>query len=169
MGYDHTQIAFSRITLVDGYYYDKEGAPLHGQSVQYFALKEPNKGLAPEFNFTDYTPVLILIELGTNDRNLGVPEKLFKSTYVKFVEDIKAKYPSAKIVLFRNSFCNQFSAAVFSDIFQYLQAAGYTGVFYIEPANWITQADKLDGCHPSIAGHQKIADSLVVRLKEILK
>ncbi len=168
MGCDHAQIAFGGIPLVDGYRSSANGSPQHGQSVQYFALKEPNNGLYPAFNFTDYFPVIIVIELGTNDMNLGVPKNLFVSTYIKFIQNIHSKYPDAKIVLFRNSFCAQYSIADYNTIVKTLQSSGIEKVYYIEPQNWISQIDKIDDCHPNIEGHVKLADSLAVKLTEII-
>lgn len=159
LGCDHTQISFCGITLTDGYRYTYSGAPYWGMSLQYFWTKEPNYKLNPDWNFTQYTPQLIVINLGTNDSFTGVPSTLFQSTYITFLENVRAKNPNA-IILCMRTFNGYFETETSNAVTQ-RNNAGDAKVYYLDTNGWITTSDMSDGVHPTDSGHQKIADKLV--------
>jgi lysophospholipase L1-like esterase len=167
MGFDHTQIAYGGITLVEGY--RTLTGPQHGQVEQYFALKEPPGDVDTKFNFTDYTPVMIVIELGANDRGAHVPVDYFEQQYILFLQKIRVKYPGAKIVMLKTSFCGgDYANAQMHEVVNTFNNAGDKKVYFVDISDWVTNADLVDGCHPSITGNKKIADSLNTKLVDIL-
>ncbi len=166
LGLDHTQIASSGITLTEGY--RNQNSLPHGMIVGYFSLKEPPNDVNIPFNFTDYVPEAIVIELGTNDEKVHVPLAEFQRQYILFLQQIRAKYPSCKLILQGNSFCNSFGNAQIINVVNYFNNRSDTKVYYINTTGWVTNKDLVDGCHPSLAGNKKIADSLLPKLKAIL-
>lgn len=147
---EHTQIAYPGIRLVSG-----DNGP--GMDVQYFKLQNPSFATAPAWDFTRYTPKIIVINLGTND-NGHVPEDQFRDSYITFLGNIRAKFPNAEIFAmrtFNGYLVTPTVAAVNARI-----AAGDAKVHYIDTNGWLTGADYTDGLHPSVAGNIKAANLL---------
>ncbi len=147
---EHTQIAYPGVRLVTS-----GNGP--GMDVQYFKLQNPAYTTAPAWDFTRYTPKVIVINLGTND-NGHVPDDQFRDTYISFLANIRAKFPNVEIFVVRtfiNVMTNPTIAAVNARI-----AAGDTKVHYIDTNGWLTNADYTDGLHPSVAGNIKAAGLL---------
>jgi len=167
MGYDHTQIAFGGITLVDGY--NNHNNLPHGQATAYFELKEPSAPNNSRFNFNDYTPAMIVIELGTNDGASHVPIDKFEKTYINFIKNIRLKYPDTKIVLLSYTSCSNYGAAQTQHVVELYNNAGDKKIYFISTDKWLAVADDtVDGCHPNASGNKKLADSLQPRLTDIL-
>ena len=63
------------------------------------------------WDFKKYTPEIVSIALGTNDlsngdrehRRLPFDSAVFVSSYIKFVQQVKSKYPEAQIALLKQS------------------------------------------------------------------
>jgi lysophospholipase L1-like esterase len=149
---EHTQIAYPGVNLVSGY----TGV---GQDVQYFKEQSFNYTNSPNWNFTNYTARLVVINLGQNDGGAnGVPGTIFQSDYTNFLANIRAKYPSADIFclrVFLGFMASQTQAAVAAR-----NAAGDLKVHYIDTTGWLTNSDYNDGVHPSNSGHIKVANLL---------
>ncbi len=147
---EHTQIAYPGIRLVSG-----DNGP--GMDVQYFKLQNPSFNAAPTWDFTRYTPKVIVINLGTND-NGHVPEAQFRDSYITFLSNIRARFSTVEIFVmrtFNGYLVTPTVAAVNARI-----AAGDTKVHYIDTDGWMTGADYTDGLHPSVAGNIKAANLL---------
>ncbi len=165
---DHTQISHPGITLVDGYSYDGNWAPLRGQSVQYFLLKQPNQELNQAWDFNIYTPKVIVINLGTNDHNLEVPKTIFQSVYFTFLKDIRDKYADAEIFVMR-TFAGYYEQETKNVVNQRIRAND-TKIHYIDTSNWLlVPEDYTDGTHPNDAGHLKVAKNLLPILQPYFK
>lgn len=173
LGMDHTQMAVSGITLVNGYFHP--GGPYPGMDNLYFktrsALDCPDTTCAnnPPWNFSTYSPKLIVINLGTNDAILktgAVPNDVFQTRYRDFLAALRAKHPNAEIVAlgtFRGYYLPETEAAVNARV-----SAGDTKVHFVKTVGWITGSDTVDGLHPSDAGHVKITGLLVPELQKYL-
>jgi lysophospholipase L1-like esterase len=167
---DHTQIAYSGITLVDGYHYNYSGAPQRGQNYQYFVMQEPNSPVPNiGWTFANYIPRVVVINLGTNDGGLGVPSERFQINYVTFLQNIHARFPNATILALR-PFYGYYATQIRCAVNQ-VYNAGDRSVRYIDTTGWIssspcgTNYDTYDGWHPTVAGHQKIANILAPILR----
>jgi lysophospholipase L1-like esterase len=162
LGSDQIQISYPGITLCKDYRNDYPGAPTVGQEQRYFWLKQPNKDQTP-WNFSNYTPDLVVINLGTNDRSikLNIPPSVFEQAYKDFLRNIRDKLPTTKIIVlrtFRGYLKEETVNAVNARI-----AVGDTKVFYVDTEGWLdmnSQVDYFDKIHPTKAGHQKLAEKL---------
>jgi lysophospholipase L1-like esterase len=176
LGAEHTQIAFSGITLVDGHHYPDNHWP--GMESIYLKLKTVLDCLDvacttnPAWSFSNYTAKVVVINLGTNDQNLGADSTSpadFQSRYTAFLQNIRAKYPNADIFVmrtFNGYYQTQIQAAVNAR-----SSAGDTKVHYINTDGWLIPApspDFADLFHPTDAGHVKIANRLVPILQPYL-
>ncbi|HMD68903.1 MAG TPA: GDSL-type esterase/lipase family protein, partial [Chitinivibrionales bacterium] len=152
---EHTQIAYVGISLVNGYGQQHTT----GMATQYFKLQDISYGASVNWNFSLYTPKVVVINLGTNDGETGTPTDLYQSTYITFLDSIRAKFPKVNIfVLVPNAgyMRAQDSAAYLARL-----AAGDSGVHYLNTTGWLTSAYlEPDGIHPNESGHAKLASLL---------
>ena len=155
LGCEHTQIAYVGISLVNGYGQQHTT----GMATQYFKLQDISYGASVNWNFSLYTPKVVVINLGTNDGETGTPPATYQSTYIAFLDSIRAKLPNASIfVLVPNAgyMRAQDSAAYLARL-----AAGDSGVHYLNTTGWLTSAYlEPDGIHPNESGHAKLASLL---------
>ena len=144
----------------------------------YFKLKAVNEcpdvacTTNPAWNFSNYTAKVVVINLGTNDQNLGANSTGsadFQTRYTAFLQNIRAKYPNADIFAMRTLYGyyqTETEAAVNARL-----SAGDTKVHYINTDGWVIMSpstDFADYLHPSDAGHVKIMNRLVPILQPYL-
>ncbi len=159
LGYEHTQIAQSGMSLLDrwemGSYIDN-GA---GMSEQFFKLKHADSGDTSLYDFTASPPDVVLINIGTNDRVFHVPSSLFQATYTQFLARIRNVYPNAIVYaqrLFDGTYEHEIEQAVHAR-----HADGDHLVRYIDTSGWLSKNDYIDGIHPNEQAHVKISERLV--------
>ncbi|WP_426330175.1 RICIN domain-containing protein [Pedobacter sp. R-06] len=152
LGTEHTQIAYPGITLVSGYTISA------GMDTQYFKLQNPSYTSSPNWDFTKYTPRLIVVNLGTNDNNKGVPDSVFKNGYITFLANIRTKFANAEIFVMR-TFIGVKAVPTLAAVNARI-AAGDNKVHYINTTGWLTSTDYSDGLHPNVSGHIKAANLL---------
>lgn len=152
MGVEHTQIAFPGVNLVSGY----TGV---GMDTYYFNEQDFNDSSPTPWAFTQYTANAVVSNLGTNDNGNGVPDEIFQNSYTTFLQNIRSRYPDAEIFVlqtFGGLKIAPTKAAVSARI-----AAGDTKVQYVDTTGWLTPSvDYVDGIHPTVSGHIKVASRL---------
>jgi lysophospholipase L1-like esterase len=157
LGAEHTQIAYPGIALVNGY---GVNATKIGMDVQYFKEQSLAYPSSPNWDFTKYTPNIIVVNLGQNDSSVGVPDATFQSDYVSLLANVRAKFPNAQIFAMSPLWgveSTTTSAAVSARV-----TAGDTKLHFVNTSGWLTQgtSDYGSGVHPSVAGHIKVANLL---------
>lgn len=155
LGVAHTQIAYPGIALVTSHD--------HGNAMDqhYYKLQPPNYPNAPLWDFTKYTPQMVVLNIGTNDRDYNDSDSVFQDTFVKLLVGIRSKFPQAQIFVMRTFLGIRVEPTVAA--VQARIAAGDLKLHYINTEGWLTPStsDYLeDNLHPSKAGHQKVADKL---------
>jgi hypothetical protein len=177
LGAHHTQIARASITLTDGLHYSYNNWP--GMESMYFRSWVPDRCGNPQcvpdanapvpvppWDFSKYSPKLIVVNLGTNDWNLSVQGKTFQDHYVDLLTNIRAKHPGAEIFVLRT-----FNGYLYQETQNAVNAriaAGDTRMHYVNTEGWLAMypsPEMADGFHPNDAGHQKVAQ----RLTEVLR
>jgi lysophospholipase L1-like esterase len=155
---DHTRIAYSGICLQNGVACTSPNSI--GMSQQYFKLQNVEFPSSPDWDFTQYQPDAVIINLGTNDQNFGVSDATFQSTYTTFLQNVRARNPNAFIFVLRTF--GGFKAAPTLAAVLARVAAGDTKLYYVDTTGWVTTgtSDYTDGLHPSDSGHVKIANLL---------
>jgi hypothetical protein len=133
LNYEHTQIAYPGQKLCSGY-------PDSGMDVNYFKEQNPSYTSSPDWDFTNYTPSIVVINLGQNDGN-HVPDNVFQSTYTTFLANLRAKFPDAEIYAMRTF-------------------GGLEATTTLDTAGWLSSGDYVDTVHPTNSGQIKAANRL---------
>ncbi len=125
------------------------------------------------WDFTQYTPEVVVIALGTNDFSSGDPGEGFQAAYTEFVSDLRGRYPDAFVYLATSP---MMSGSDQDQLTEYLNAiiAERQGLNddRIELLPFASQDEAVDGLgcgwHPSRATHQKMATLMVQTIREDL-
>ncbi len=133
-----------------------------------------------QWDFARYAPKVVSIALGTNDYSNGDGKKkrdpfdttIFIKTYVKFVQLVKAKYPSAQIALLSSPMINgdrrqtlqSCLTSVKMKVDQLFPAGKTVATFFFEPM----QARGCGG-HPSVEDHAILAQQLLPFFQKLMK
>lgn len=123
-----------------------------------------------KYDFSEFIPELIVINLGTNDSGhlckKGIPEK-FVASYTAYLKALRSHYPEAKILCICGTLC--------TEAFEYIQKAcdivtadGMKDIYTMELPYHDVEHDGKASEHPSAVTHQKDADRLVQKIKEIM-
>lgn len=123
-----------------------------------------------EYDFQDFTPELVVINLGTNDsRFLGdeaIQEK-FITCYIDFIKFIRSKYPKTKLLCICGTLCTE-AFPLIQKACDYLTKQGYEDIYTMELPFHNVEEDGQASEHPSLKTHQKDATRLVAKIKEIM-
>ena len=124
---------------------------------------------AARYESKAWTPQVIVVALGTNDFStpLNANEKWksrdelhadYEATYLKFVEDLRARNRNAFIVLWATDMAAHEIAQEAAKVAAGLQAKGDARVAFVP-----IEGLELTGCnwHPSLADHAAVADRLI--------
>ncbi len=150
LGVRHTRIARAGYCLVA-----QSGCT--GLSSQYFRTGSTGD---QNWDFSRYRANAVVINLGTNDIGHGVSGSAFQAAYTKFLSDLRARHPEARLFAvqtLKKRYVTETRAAVSAR-----NAAGDSKVQYVDTKGWLTDgADYEDGNgHPNEAGHTKFAGRL---------
>ncbi|MEU4236203.1 GDSL-type esterase/lipase family protein [Actinoplanes sp. NPDC026619] len=150
LGARHTQVAQGGACLVT----TADGCV----GLEDYFLKTNSSATSANWDFTRYRADAVVINLGTNDLAHGTHTTTFQPHYLHLLEEVRAKYPAAKIFAMQ-TFCKRFGAETKAAV-QSRNTAGDANVFYVPTEGWLVAADYTDGTHPTDAGHRKVADQL---------
>ncbi len=162
---DHTQIAFSGLALTTGYGCLEEKI---GLDSLYFCLKNYNhitERPVQQWDFS-YTPDMIVINLGTNDKCGSATDAVMKSSMYNFLSRLRNTYPESTLIVmqpFNGSYSGPIESAV-----EKQKSLGDNNIYYIKTEGWLTEEDYKDGIHPNLSGRDKIVQNLIPQLKPLL-
>jgi lysophospholipase L1-like esterase len=121
------------------------------------------------WDFSRFVPDAVLINLGTNDFALGDPGMAFQHRYLRFVQELRERYPVARFFLAMGP---MLTGSVLERAVSYLRgviatraADGDRNLTLLELGAQDLTADGV-GCdyHPSLKTHQKLADKVTAAL-----
>jgi hypothetical protein len=121
------------------------------------------------WNFANYVPHGVVINLGTNDFSTGDPGQPFVDAYVGFVTDMRGRYPNALIYLATSPMLGDPDHTTQRTRLQaVIDRRGTQGDSRLKLLEFATQnsADGL-GCdwHPNLVTHQKMATAMTAALR----
>jgi acyl-CoA thioesterase-1 len=117
---------------------------------------------------------VLVLELGGNDGLRGLPAKTTRKNLQAIIDQTKAKYPEAKIILagmkvppnMGRDYSRQFDA-IFPDLARKNKAALIP--FVLEGVGGVRQLNLPDGIHPTAKGHEIVAANTWKVLEPVLR
>lgn len=181
---DHTQIAYPGLALCSGYtYYDgavRNTDQAVGMDQLYFSMKDlvhfknDNYAITTPWNFSTYTPNIVLLFLGTNDSSNGALTPtdasllLFKKKMGELFDKIRVQYPDAHLMCML-PFSGVYDVDISTKIDE-MKNAGDDKVYFIDTKGWLSNpSDFTDGIHLNDQGTTKVVDKLYNILHPIVK
>ncbi|KAJ7474689.1 SGNH hydrolase-type esterase domain-containing protein [Mycena latifolia] len=146
--------------------HDDSMAPIVSGMVDRFFLASP-------WDHTPWTPrgrpKFICIALGTNDEATDVAPQLFRSTLERFIRTLSATFPSVKAFYvlppFRD-FNEPDAGAIYADLISNPVVVDDLDVRVCDGLGYgMTAEHTVDGLHPTLAGHNHLAENLAQYLK----
>jgi acyl-CoA thioesterase-1 len=135
---------------------------------------ETSSGGRSRINWVLRQPVdIFVLELGANDGLRGIPVAGTTANLQAIIDAVKAKYPSAKIILAGMQVPPSMGATyatAFRNIFPTLAAKNKTALvpFLLQNVGGIPRLNQPDGIHPNPTGHRIVADNIWKPLKPLL-
>ncbi|WP_395626589.1 arylesterase [Daejeonella sp.] len=116
---------------------------------------------------------IFILELGANDGLRGIPVSETRKNLQSIIDQVKAKYPEAKLVIVGMEVPPNMGKTYASDfrmIFPDLAKKNNMALvpFLLDRVGGIPELNQADGIHPTAAGHQILADNVWKVLKDIL-
>jgi lysophospholipase L1-like esterase len=151
LGAEHTQIAYPGICLSSGY-------PGAGMDKQYLKQQSPDYSSSPNWDFSKYSPTIVVCNLGVNDENKNVPDATFKNNYFNLLKNIRAKFPNAQIFVVR-TFTGAKATSTLATV-NAMIATNDNKIHFVNTSGWLSDDDYYDGIHPNLSGQIKAASLL---------
>ena len=121
------------------------------------------------YDFTSWTPDLVILNLGTNDFDKGSTREEFLAGGKKWLEFLRQKYPGA-VILWTYGVMNRQSDPVIREVVAARHQAGDSRVSYHPLTAMNTAADGIGGGgHPTAATHRKMADELIPVIRTLMR
>jgi len=122
------------------------------------------------FDFREYEPDVIVINLGTNDSgHMDKPEiqKKFVREYADFLRLLKKTYPDVRILCICGTLCD-FMLPWIEKAVQICKAEGFVGLYVRGLPYHDVEADGMASFHPSRITHEKDGKRVAGFIREIL-
>jgi lysophospholipase L1-like esterase len=122
------------------------------------------------WNFSQWIPQVVVINMGTNDFSSGVPDKTtFTNAYANFVKQVRGQYSGAHIYCALGPMLNGSNLTSARDyintVVSQLKSAGDSKVHFIEFPAQDGSLGYGEDWHPSTATHARMANQLVTQIK----
>jgi acyl-CoA thioesterase-1 len=116
---------------------------------------------------------VFILELGANDGLRGIPLTETRKNLQSIIDQVKAKYPDAKLVMtgmevpptMGSKYASEFRA-IFPDLAKKNNMALVP--FLLDKVGGIPELNQSDGIHPTPEGHKILAENVWVVLKDLL-
>lgn len=115
-----------------------------------------------------YDPDLIVSAIGTNDFNLGIPEReTYVAAYAKFLRTLVMDHDHAQIFLTESAILNgEKKTAIINDIDEVISRVGNQRLHHAFTTSF--PGDELDG-HPTKEQHAAMAQELLQQIREVMR
>ncbi len=164
---DYALVAHSGQGMVRDYG-DKEQISKVNMSTRYTQVFDAH-GTQP-YSFKDYTPQLVIINLGTNDFSpTAIPtDEQYVGAYQRMIQYIKEMYKGVKILCITPHSANRYLSACIELLAK--RVYGTPDVFMANPLTDIVTVERDMGAdwHPNYQGQKKIAMCLIPQISAIM-
>ncbi|KAL5520329.1 hypothetical protein ACEPAG_9543 [Sanghuangporus baumii] len=175
---EHVVVAQPGIALTDIVSY---GNP-RGMSVQFFKTEDSGYYYSTDHNYTtpwDFSrdvpsPNAVILHLGANDNGQNVPADTFVQNYLVFLGHLRKIYRTQPFLILTpwgwpqpDGTVSYYYQGKYEEILNHWKASGDHNTYLVNTTGWVTYDDIFhDNLHPTVAGHQKIADLFGTWLKD---
>jgi lysophospholipase L1-like esterase len=137
------------------------------QLPDYYALAIPDAAHPVPWKQADYTPDLILVAIGTNDFNQGIPEHdPYVTAYEAFVRTLLRDHPRAQVALTEGAILDgEKKAALTSYIAETVQRVASSRVHAVGSLHHPGDAED---AHPTTTQHVEMAKELGAPLRKLM-
>jgi lysophospholipase L1-like esterase len=159
---EHHTIAVSGIGLTVNY-----GEERTNTMKQQYELLHP---LHPEWkwDFSQWTPDVVILNLGTNDNNYTIDSEYFITSYIELVARIHDRHPEAHIIMALGPFQLSPVKEHIYEAFNQIRAAGNSHVHYFLFEQVNAEKDGMgETGHPNVITHAIMAERLVSEIKQV--
>ena len=146
--------------------YRNNGGSLEETMPQKHPRTLPRETALSAWDFSTWTPQVVVVNLGTNDFSGGAPsEPLFRQAYVNFLRDLREHYPAAE--LFVGFGPMQTGATLRQYLENVIEAARTGGDSKVTFVDLATPRAEINGCagHPGRASQQTMATKLEAAIR----
>lgn len=152
---DYVLVAHSGMGMARNY----AGKTMKTMTLRYPLLFDNHDSIA--YDFKQYRPDLVIINLGTNDFSVNGAPSNYVSNYVKMIKTVRSHYGDVPVLCVTPHSANIFLLAALKELRE--EIAGMKGVRVAEPMPDIVVSGHDIGSdyHPNWRGHQKIAATLI--------
>lgn len=176
---DYSMVSISGYGIISGYtadgsekisvqtlpqYYDKLGFS-YGQY----------RGKTPadiEWEFTNYTPDLIVINLGTNDDSYTLTyedrQEEYRTAYVEFLKEVRSHNPEATILCVLGIMGDRLYPMVEKAVADYMAETGDENISSMKFDVQLAQDGYVADWHPTAVTHDKAAKKLTEYIQELM-
>ena len=172
---DYSLVSFSGHGIISGYTGD--GKKQDQQLVPPFYEKiarnySGSKIVENDWDFSRFTPDIIVINLGTNDnsyvKKVKEKEEEYKAGYIEFIKQIRKNNPNAKIICTLGVMGNELFFPMRKGITQYKEESGDTNVETVLLATQTAADGYAADWHPTEKTHTKAATRMTQFINELL-
>jgi lysophospholipase L1-like esterase len=175
---DYHLVSWSGIGIISNWVEETVNEPLNNwlmpmlyQYTDAHLCKELNLATAEVWDNTRFVPDVIVINLGTNDMSYTrqIPERVenFGDEYYKFLEFIRSHNPNSSIICTLGAMGQDLCPEIEKQVIRFSSEKKDSDIFFMK---FDIQRDE-DGIgadwHPSIKTHEKMAEKLCGKIKEI--
>lgn len=140
-----------------------------------FSNGKVRKDLSPEtmeWDFEQFVPQLIVINLGTNDtcycQTDTEKQQEFQKSYVQFLKQVREKNPKAKILCIEGTMGTIMAEPMKQAVLMYREETGDLDVFPMPLPEQLPEDGLVSGNHPTERTHEKTAQMIVPKICEIM-
>ena len=175
LGADYSLVSFSGHGIISGY--SGDGKKQDQQLVPTFYGKvarnySGSKIVENDWDFSRFTPDVIVINLGTNDNSYVKKDKAkeeeYKAGYIAFLKQIREKNPDAFILCTLGTMGNELFYPMKHAVDEYKTETGDTNVDSLALPTQSAADGYAADWHPTEKSHVKAADRVTLKIKYVL-
>ncbi|MBE6886117.1 MAG: hypothetical protein E7486_04125 [Ruminococcaceae bacterium] len=121
------------------------------------------------YDFSEWTPELVIINLGTNDFGQGSTREEFLDGGKRWIDFLREKYGKDTQIIWTYGVMNQQCDGYIEELVEYYHNHGDTKIAYVPLEMIKTDTEGVgSGGHPTVKTHRRIADTLIPEIEKIM-
>lgn len=176
---DYSMVSISGYGIISGYtngdkkisaqtipqYYEKMG-------FSYNSFAETEKPESIDWDFSEFVPEVVVINLGTNDesycKSYADRKEEYRDAYIEFIKKVREKNPDATIICALGIMGAGLYPTVEEAVNNYQEETGDQNVYSFRLTPQDGSLGYAADWHPTAATHDKAAEELSAKIKEIM-